>query len=63
MYLKYVSFGCDIQVNFKKMLDAVAANNPSQVTKLTDKGLDPNFHVDKTGGMVNSRPGLGWLLS
>ncbi|EDO42616.1 predicted protein, partial [Nematostella vectensis] len=35
--------------NLKKLLDAVSLGSIPQVTKLTDKGLDPNFQEDKTG--------------
>ncbi|KAK3726286.1 hypothetical protein QZH41_012714, partial [Actinostola sp. cb2023] len=35
--------------NLKKLLDCVTSNSVVQVSKWTDKGLDPNFQDDKSG--------------
>ena len=40
------------RTNLKKFLDHVLANNVDKVTKMCNKGLDPNFHCPETGGMV-----------
>ena len=36
--------------NLRRMMDCVASNAVNQVVRLTEKGLDPNFQDDRTGG-------------
>ena len=39
------------RTNLKKFLDQVLANNVEKVNKMCNKGLDPNFHCQESGGM------------
>ena len=38
------------RTNLKKFLDHVLANNVEKVNKMCNKGLDPNFHCQESGG-------------
>ena len=33
-------------------MDCVVSNSVNQVIKLTEKGLDPNYQDDRTGGTL-----------
>ena len=50
-----------LQSNLKSFLECVKSGNVEKVTKLTNKGLDPNFHDHSTGGIYLK--GIIWLLS
>ena len=39
--------------NLKKFLDHVMSNNVEKVNKMCNKGLDPNFHCQDSGGKVS----------
>ena len=41
---------CDCQANIKHFLDCISKNDVEGVTRMTEKGLDPNFHTYGTGG-------------
>lgn len=48
-----VNFWCLIsffKTNQKKFLELVSSGAVSQVGKMAEKGIDPNFHDDRTGG-------------
>ena len=36
--------------SLKKFLEHVMSNNVEKVTKMCNKGLDPNFHCQESGG-------------
>ena len=38
------------KTNQKKFLELVSSGAVSQVGKMAEKGIDPNFHDDRTGG-------------
>ena len=38
------------QSNQKRFLEYIAANNVEKISKLINKGLDPNFHCNDSGG-------------
>ena len=40
------------KANQRKFLEMALSNAVGQVSKLTEKGIDPNFHDDKNGGTV-----------
>ena len=42
------------RTNLKKFLDHVLANNVEKVNKMCNKGLDPNFHCQESGGKCKS---------
>ena len=48
-----VNFLCLIsffKTNQKKFLELVSSGAVSQVGKMAEKGIDPNFHDDRSGG-------------
>ena len=40
------------KANMKKFLEHVMANNVEKVNKMCNKGLDPNFHCQESGGDI-----------
>ena len=40
------------KANMKKFLEHVMANNVEKVNKMCNKGLDPNFHCQESGGEI-----------
>ena len=38
--------------NLRRLMDCVVSNSVNQVIKLTEKGLDPNYQDDRTGGTL-----------
>lgn len=45
-----------LQANLKKFMDYVQTLNVEKVSRLVEKGLDPNFHDPDTGGEMEG----GW---
>ena len=43
------------KANMKKFLEHVMANNVEKVNKMCNKGLDPNFHCQESGGEITER--------
>ena len=41
------------KANMKKFLEHVMANNVEKVNKMCNKGLDPNFHCQESGGDIS----------
>ena len=41
--------------NLKKFLDHVMSNNVEKVNKMCNKGLDPNFHCQDSGGKSHGK--------
>ena len=52
LVLKFNEVFCllSYKVNQKKFMELVSSNALSQVTRMTERGIDPNFQDDKTGG-------------
>ena len=42
------------KANQKKFLELVSSNAVSQVNKMTERGIDPNFHDERTGGTIST---------
>ena len=40
------------QTNFKQFVEAVRRSDVQKIVKLTEKGLDPNFQDQESGGNV-----------
>ena len=43
------------QANLKQFMEAVRTSNEEKMTRMLNKGLDPNFHDSDTGGQLQGK--------
>ena len=42
-----------LQSNLKQFMDLVRSSSSEKITKLTNKGLDPNYYDYESGGLIS----------
>ena len=52
-----------LQSNQKKFIEYIASNNVEKISKLINKGLDPNLHCPDSGGIYHNIHTVVILLS